>query len=141
MYRIVDANIDDIEQIVHIENSEFEKEKYDEAQLSEMLKLDNYKIFVLKNKFIVLGYIIIYRNIDFDEIFKVAINKKFRRQGLGTVLLSYVKNNCKNKLFLELKETNVVALEFYKKNGFVINGERKNYYGTGMNAILMEFRK
>ena len=141
MYRIVDANMDDIKQIVQIENSEFEKEKYDETQLSEMLKLENYKIVVLKNEFIVLGYIIIYKNIDFDEIFKIAINKEFKRQGLGTQLLSYVKNNCKNELFLELKDTNVVALEFYKKNGFIINGERKNYYGTGINAILMEFRK
>lgn len=53
---------------------------------------------------------------------------------------------CKEKgmarLLLDVRESNLPAINFYKKNGFVIDGIRKNFYGGPQpeNAILMSFQ-
>ena len=44
------------------------------------------------------------------------------------------------EIFLEVRENNITAIEFYKKNGFKEAGKRKNYYrDTGEAAIIMVF--
>ena len=55
-----------------------------------------------------------------------------KRQGIGNELLKKVEN-ISNKfgikeIFLEVRESNQEAINFYKKNGFIEVGIRKNYY-------------
>ena len=43
------------------------------------------------------------------------------------------------RILLDVRESNEPAISFYRKNGFVTDGIRKNYYGgdTPDNAVLM----
>ena len=76
--------------------------------------------------------------IDAERFFK---KKKYRKKGIGTILLNHIINIFRskkyNKIFLEVKESNTIAQEFYSSFGFKRTGERKNYY-KDENAILME---
>ena len=65
-----------------------------------------------------------------------------RKKGIGSAVLkeyiSYlVKNNCK-RLFLEVRKSNLGAIELYKSVGFKTDGIRKDYYHSPTeDAYLM----
>ena len=139
--QIIDADNADIQQIVEIEKNFFDKECYTYSQLVDMANNSNYSIKIFKDYDIFCGYIIIYKNIDFDEIFKIGVKDQYKRKGVGTSLLTFAKNSCLNKIYLEVRASNEIAINFYLSNGFNINGRRKNYYSGNEDAILMEYIK
>ena len=134
---ITDDNL--VPKLCTLDSKLFAYENYDEKQFEEMLHNNKYKIFAYVNPEI-LGYIIIYNNIDYYEIFKNEVSKDYQNNGIGSQLINYVKNlNYVNKLYLEVNSINVIAINFYKKNGFKQNGLRKNYYRQGEDGVLMEW--
>ena len=42
--------------------------------------------------------------------------------------LKYCKKNKLKKIILDVNETNLNAIKFYKKHNFIFSGRRKNYY-------------
>ena len=80
-----------------------------------------------------LGYYLCYSVLD----------EKARRKGIGQSLFSHLLQICREKniirILLDVRESNLPAISFYEKNGFVRDGIRKDYYrGTHPeNAILM----
>lgn len=76
------------------------------------------------------------------EIYNIAIAKKFQNKSLGTTLLKeFIKMGQQNKLeniFLEVRESNYTAINFYRKNNFVEIGKRPNFYNDPLeDGILM----
>ena len=81
--------------------------------------------------------IIIYDLIyDRCEIEYIAVDKRCRNNGIGSKLIQEIEKQKINNISLEVKEDNIIAIEFYKKNGFKIKAIRKNYYGN-KNGYLM----
>ena len=79
-------------------------------------------------------------DIDFDlEIHIMFISKTNRRKSLGSNILNFIKINKRNldvsKIFLEVAQNNVYAINFYKKNKFVFFKLRHNYYKENNKAI------
>ncbi len=139
---IVELTINDkelLEQTISLDNTLFKTEAYNERTFCEMLNNKKYKIFVYIDK-IVVGYIIIYDNIDYYEIFKIGVTYDKQNLGIGTQLIKFVQSlDYVNKLYLEVNSKNVNAIEFYKKNYFIQDGLRKNYYRQGEDGVLMEW--
>lgn len=80
----------------------------------------------------VLGYIAGDRDDGFGYIASVAVAMEVRGLGIGSLLLSEFAKNLPpsaEKITLEVRESNVTALAFYAKNGYVKIGVRKNFYG------------
>lgn len=93
--------------------------------------IDNEKVGFLK-------YSLIYDRIEIDDIF-VNIDK--RGQGIGNKLMSYlvwkaIDNHVIN-ITLEVRISNEIARNLYKKYGFREVALRKFYYGDE-DGILME---
>lgn len=88
----------------------------------------------------ILGYGSVQTIIDEAEICNIAVFKEHRNKGVGKSILNSIISLCKEKgvksVFLEVSESNVVALSLYKKLGFSCVGVRENYYKSG-NAIVM----
>ena len=90
-----------------------------------------------------LGYYLCYSVLDECEIARIAVDQKVRRKGIGQSLFSHLLQICREKniirILLDVRESNLPAISFYEKNGFVRDGIRKDYYrGTHPeNAILM----
>ena len=66
------------------------------------------------------------------EIYNLAVKREFRGIGIGKILLKksleyYSKDNISN-IWLDVRESNLVAQEFYMKQGFEVIYERKNFY-------------
>jgi ribosomal-protein-alanine N-acetyltransferase len=41
-------------------------------------------------------------------------------------------------MLLEVRADNIAAISLYESFGFVINGRRRDYYGAGQDAVLMQ---
>ncbi len=76
------------------------------------------------------------------DILLVATREKFRKKGVATSLflaaLGELKKREVERVLLEVRRDNAPAIACYEKIGFSKIGERENYYGSGVDAIIME---
>lgn len=83
----------------------------------------------------IIIYNLLYDRVEIDYI---IIDKDYRKRGIGSRLLFEIeKNNIKN-ITLEVRESNIVAINFYKRNGFKIVAIRKNYYGCENGYLMLK---
>jgi ribosomal-protein-alanine N-acetyltransferase len=80
--------------------------------------------------------------VDEIHIATIATHPDFRKQGIGSSLLSHVLRSAQEEgavaSFLEVRESNLAAQEMYLKFGYIESGRRENYYrDDGEDAILM----
>jgi len=70
-----------------------------------------------------------------------AVNSAFRGKGYGSRILNHFLRSCSMEgtkvITLEVKESNVVAIYFYKKNGFQVVEQMENYYSNGETGYKM----
>lgn len=75
-----------------------------------------------------------------SEILNLAVHPDFRRRGIGAQLVGAIRQRYTGRIFLEVRESNTAAREFYCRLGFVEVGLRRDYYSeTGESAIVMKF--
>ena len=101
-----------------------------------------HKVFAVTREEKIAGFLILSTVLDEAEIIEVAVSENLRRCGLGSELMDEVSGWCQKngilQIFLEVRESNFPAREYYKKFGFIENGIRKNYYRDPVeNAVLM----
>ena len=100
---------------------------------SQFSKNNNYSLgyFVDNNLVGVLIGDSIKNDKEYDlELHILFVSKHQRRKKIATKLLNYIETNNLNfsKIFIEVDEDNVEALNFYQKNNFVFLNFRHNYY-------------
>ena len=82
-------------------------------------------------------------SISFEEgeILRIGVLPPFRRQGIGEQVLARLLTNLKEKqvekVFLEVRASNLAAQGLYGKMGFQVIGKRKGYYSGGEDAVIM----
>ena len=91
----------------------------------------------------VVGFCILQKVLDEANLLLMAIEPTFQKQGLGLQLLEQsiegLGSQC-NMVFLEVRQSNVAAIQLYEKVGFAQMDLRKNYYPTAQgkeDAVLM----
>ena len=98
------------------------------------------KIYVYLNDNKVTGFIHISSNYEIIDILNIVVEPKYEKQGIGTKLINYIikkKDTIVSKIMLEVREDNLKAINFYKKNNFTIIAKRQNYY-KNKDALIME---
>ena len=89
----------------------------------------------------VLGFLVS-RTVAADEreILNLAVAPEARRTGLARALVSHSLAGFRGAVFLEVRESNRIALEFYKSLGFIDLSRRAGYYSSPPEtAIVMKF--
>ena len=77
---------------------------------------------------------------DEREILNLAVAPDFRRKGVARALLDRALEGFCGEVFLEVRESNGVAQEFYKSLGFKELSKRTGYYDSPPEtAIVMKF--
>lgn len=88
----------------------------------------------------VVGYAIFQLLADEAELLAIAVSRERSRRGLATELfktgLGELKRALAKRLFLEVREGNLPARNFYCSMGAGECGFRKNYYADGETAVL-----
>ena len=104
--------------------------------METLIKADNSFIYtyIIDDK--VCGYLMVLDSIDVYEILAIATIEEYRNKGIAQELLDKIKTK---NIFLEVRESNQMAINFYKKNNFKEIRIRKNYYSEPTeNAIIMK---
>ena len=77
---------------------------------------------------------------DEREILNLAVAPEFRGKGVARALLDQAFEAFRGSVFLEVRESNLVAQEFYNSLGFKELSRRKRYYESPPEtAIVMKF--
>lgn len=91
---------------------------------------------------VLVGYVGIWRVADEAHLTSVTVRLEYRRQGLGSQLVRFILQVSAElglqRVFLEVRESNLAGQRLYRKLGFQQTGWRKGYYrSTGEDAVVM----
>jgi len=142
--KIRPASSDDIDSIVEIENST-NLMPWTKAQFTSSMEVGHYSI-VLEYDEAVIGFAIFSPVIPESHLLNIAIDPAYHRQGLGDKLLKHVILQNKavgvKVITLEVRVSNLFAINLYEKNGFYKDAIRKNYYSgpEKEDALLMSLK-
>lgn len=82
---------------------------------------------------------------DLAEILNIAVLPAYQKQGIGQMIFDEIlrllaEKNVK-EIWLEVRESNLQAIAFYRKNGFEKQFERKDYYCNPKENALILMRR
>lgn len=91
-----------------------------------------------------VGYGGMYTVLDEGYVTNIGVLPEFRKQGIGAKIVNSlidfsVKNNL-SFLSLEVRISNLAAINLYKKFGFEEQGKRKNFYSNPKEDALIMTR-
>ena len=136
---IEQMNLSHLENIKDILESDFDNFwNYNVFKNELNNKNSEYIIAKITNE--IVGFAGISIILDTADITNIVVKKSFRGNGISNILLKYLielskSSNC-NVINLEVDCNNLVAINLYKKFGFIQNGLRKNYYGRNDGLLF-----
>lgn len=135
------ALVSDLETIVSLEEVTFGQSLGYSFLKQELLENDFSRIYVLEENQMIIGYIS-YRVVDDKaELLNFLIKAEYQTQGHGKNLFDFVINELKAEdvktLILEVRISNLRAINFYEKYGFIEVLTIKNYYQTEDGKVLL----
>lgn len=87
---------------------------------------------VLKKNSLLIGYCVTMTAGDDEELLTIAVCPEVTGQGYGKTLMQAVVRDARqrgaDRLLLEVRASNTIAIRLYEQMGFKIDGMRKNYY-------------
>lgn len=131
----------DIDGVHKVEVNCFE-DPWSKKSLMDELKNDRALYLVAELEGKIVGYVGIWLILDEGHITNVAVHSDYRGRKIGDKLVSSLVEACKESgivsMTLEVRRSNEVAQNLYKKYGFKMAGVRKEYYSNNKeDAIIM----
>ena len=145
--KIRDASNRDLSKIVEIERLSFDNPWTRDSFLRELsLPFSRTIVAVTVNGATetITGYLCRWLVADECHILNVAVHPSTRRAGIATRLMEEAINDAKGEqasfVTLEVRRSNLAARRLYRRLKFEERRLRRNYYGSGEDAIVMELR-
>ena len=135
----------DIDEVYEIEKLAYGDHHWSkESFLNEIdNNLTNYIVAINPETKKIVGYLGSWLIIDECHITNVAVNPNFRRLRIAQQLLKNLIDTCYEKMFkyitLEVRVSNISAINLYEKFGFKSIGVRKKYYQDNDEDALIMF--
>jgi ribosomal-protein-alanine N-acetyltransferase len=133
--------IDDVDGVFEVEKNCFEH-YWSKGEFEKEMKNDVARYLVADIDGKIVGYVGIWFVAGEGHITNVAVHSDYRGQKIGDILIKHLVKICKdNNIFamtLEVRVSNIVAQNLYKKYGFKLAGIRKEYYSDNKeDAMIM----
>ena len=142
--KIVEATLKDFEQICEIEQACFVEPYTREQLMYEFNENPLNKILVACDEDKIVGFVDYMITFNSATISQIAVLPNYRKKGLGSKLLEEMEKSFPKEIddvvetiTLEVRESNINAISFYKKNGYEDVVIKKHYYKNGENAVYM----
>lgn len=121
---------DDVEGVMTIEK-EVVDFPWSYSIFSDCIKV-GYSCWVLEEDEIIIGYGLLSLAAEEAHILNIVVRPDKQHQGLGRRLLTHLIEEGKKlkakTVYLEVRRSNTIAYDLYIKTGFMVIGERKDYY-------------
>ena len=103
------------------------------------------RVIVSENEKSIVGYILFNQILDEAEIYKIVVSKDFRKKQIAFKIMEFLledlqKNDVK-KIFLEVRKSNIPAINLYKKCGFIEIREIVDYYTNPKEDGIMMLKE
>ncbi len=76
-----------------------------------------------------------------SRILMLAVHPNFRRKGIGSALMAHFTGVCNargvKRIYLEVRVSNKVAVNFYLRHGFSTGSTLPGFYDNGEDALVM----
>ena len=140
---ITKMTAEDIEDVVKIEADAYGEHHWSKSSFYDEMNNNLAKYYCVK---IPDGTIVAYAGtwniIDEGHITTLAVSPEYKRNHIGEALIVKILEDCYNSgikyLTLEVRESNIPAINLYTKYGFESLGTRKGYYqDNNENALIM----
>lgn len=132
---------EDIDQVLEVEHASFTTPWSREAFYNELHNNKFAVYIVLEHQEKVIGYCGVWIVVDEAHVTNVAILPEYRGRMLGDAmmrkLMSVAREMGAKSMTLEVRVTNFVAQNLYRKMGFQNGGIRKNYYSDNLEDALV----
>ena len=101
--------------------------------------------WVIEEKNKVVGFLVVRAVVAEAEILNLCIAPERRRAGLAEALLTEAVAELRrvrvDRLFLEVRESNIPAISFYEKHKFHKTGRRPGYYHNPDEAAVLMMKE
>ena len=89
---------------------------------------------------VLVGFIEFSKSFESVDIIDIVVEPTYRRKGIATKLLNHLIDNNRDvdSIFLEVRDDNKDAIEFYLVNNFEVINKREAYYKDGVDALIMK---
>ncbi|MGZ4032438.1 MAG: ribosomal protein S18-alanine N-acetyltransferase [Tumebacillaceae bacterium] len=134
--------LEDLDRIMEIEHHSFTLPWSREAFVAELTQNHFAKYLVAIHEGVVVGYAGVWVILDEGHVTNIAIHPDARGKKLGEALMRELMAtaiaNGAERMTLEARVSNFVAIRMYEKLGFASAGIRKGYYtDNNEDAIIM----
>lgn len=131
---------EDLQQVYLINKENFTTDAWTMEGFERELSLHYSRSYVMEIKDEIVGYAILWILSSEANIMTFAVKKDLWGKGLGKYLLNQVIQDIKpfvNRVLLDVRVSNLRAINLYKSAGFKVLGVRYRYYSDGENAYQM----
>lgn len=122
--------LDDIPAVLEIERAVY-THPWTEGIFSDCIRV-GYNCWIYTEQNIILAYGLVSIAVNEAHILNLCVSPDAQGQGLGkrmlNKLIQLAEERQADSIFLEVRESNLVALNLYDQHGFNRIGLRKNYY-------------
>ncbi|MDC9727047.1 MAG: ribosomal protein S18-alanine N-acetyltransferase [Candidatus Thioglobus sp.] len=137
------ASIQDLDQILRIEQRAY-SQPWSEQKFVDSFNHADIDIQLATQDQMVIGYCLTLPSLEFVDVLNICIDPDYQQQGLGRQLLDNLckqhKGSARKAIMLEVRESNIVAINFYQSYGFKQIDIRKKYYSNGEDAKILRLQ-
>lgn len=105
-----------------------------------------YFAYKLDQNNITIAYYICLRVLDEATLMDIGVHSEHQREGWGSKILEHFLQQCEKQevatIWLEVRQSNHLAIHLYENAGFILVEQRKNYYlneSGREDALLMKY--
>lgn len=140
---ISSASVGDLEQILALEETGFDRPQRwsREAWQAELDNADRLVLVRHDARGLVVGVAAFSLVADMADLLRVVVAPDSRGRGIGGSLIragmDWAKAVGAHRMLLEVRPDNAPAVRTYEKLGFATLDRRRDYYGAGLDALVM----
>jgi ribosomal-protein-alanine N-acetyltransferase len=131
LFQIRPASLADVAALAALEQACF-SDPWSAVGIRETIQYETARSFVAQESGRIVGYVMARISGQEGEILDLAVLPEKRRQGIGRSLLAAVRQALQcggvREMYLEVRESNLPAIELYRAQGFRPVGLRPRYY-------------
>ena len=139
---LVALSPDDLDDILELERQGYAT-PWSEQVFRDCFRAD-YRLWGVRVAGVLAGFSIGARMVDEIHLLNLCVGHRHRKSGLGRRLLRHLATEASregvNRLLLEVRRSNYLAIELYRSEGLTVIGERPGYYPDGASredALVM----
>ena len=135
---------DDIAKVSEMERKFFST-PWSEASIAHYMETGNTIFVVARAGEETIGYAAVLCILDEGNLVSIGVDDAYRQMGIATELLDIVYDMADARgvtsINLEVRTGNEAAIALYEKEGFVLNGRRKNFYREPTEDALLYIKE